>query len=184
MPFWLSRSTRISTVMCDPSHSLTRVAIEYGSSSRVTASSCSRTSSATHCSARHVADDVGREHRRTDRGPADEMANQRLESVPALRRHGEVGLGTELAGGGELGEHLGRDGRRSTLLTTTTARGRSTWSATHRSPAPNGAVASTTRHTTSTVTSASFTESMAVALTLAPRAVTGLCRPGVSTNTS
>ena len=28
------------------------------------------------------------------------MANQRLESVPALRRYGEVGLGTELTGPG------------------------------------------------------------------------------------
>ena len=30
IPFWLSRSTRISTVMRSPSHSATRVAIEYG----------------------------------------------------------------------------------------------------------------------------------------------------------
>ena len=37
MPFWLSRSTRISTRMRGHSHSVTRVAIEYGSSSRVTA---------------------------------------------------------------------------------------------------------------------------------------------------
>ena len=50
IPFWLSRSTMISTVIRSPSHSETRVAIEYGSSSRVTASNCSRTSSATHCS--------------------------------------------------------------------------------------------------------------------------------------
>ena len=47
MPFCDSRSTRISTRMRGHSHSVTRVAIEWGSSSRATASSCSRTSSAT-----------------------------------------------------------------------------------------------------------------------------------------
>ena len=47
IPFWLSRSTRISTRMRGHSHSVTRVAIECGISSRRWASSCSRTSSAT-----------------------------------------------------------------------------------------------------------------------------------------
>lgn len=56
----------------------------------------------------------------------------------------------------------------------------SRWLATHLSPLPNGFVASMTRQTTST----SLTLSSAVALTRSPNAVTGLCRPGVSTNTS
>ena len=67
---------------------------------------------------------------------------------------------------------------RSTLLTTTTVLGRSRWPATQRSPEPNGAVASRTRHTTSTPASDSPTLSIAVELTLRPSAVTGLCRPG------
>ena len=45
-------------------------------------------------------------------------------------------------------------------------------------------MASSTRHTTSTPASDSATLSIAVALTLRPSAVTGLCRPGVSTNTT
>ena len=102
IPFWLSRSTMISTVMRSPSHSLTRVAIEYGSSSWVTASSCSRTSSATHWSS-------GRSRIASSgkyAGPSGSRATRcsTRAASPALScRHREVGLGTELAGGGELG---------------------------------------------------------------------------------
>ena len=47
MAFCESRSTMISTRMCGHSHSVTRQVMAWGSSSRVLASSCSRTSSAT-----------------------------------------------------------------------------------------------------------------------------------------
>ena len=47
MPFCESRSTRISQRIRGHSHSVTRQAMEWGSSSRARASSCSRTSSAT-----------------------------------------------------------------------------------------------------------------------------------------
>ena len=48
MAFCESRSTMISTRMCGHSHSVTRQVMACGSSSRVLASNCSRTSSATH----------------------------------------------------------------------------------------------------------------------------------------
>ena len=47
IPFWLSRSTTISTRTRGHSHSVTWVAMEYGSSWWVASRSCSRTSSAT-----------------------------------------------------------------------------------------------------------------------------------------
>jgi hypothetical protein len=68
----------------------------------------------------------------------------------------------------------------SILLTITIDDAMSILSATQRSPFPNDFVASSTRQVTST----SLPAPSAVAFTRSPSAVTGLCRPGVSTNTS
>ena len=184
MPFWLSRSTMISTVMRSPSHSATRVAIEYGSSSRVTASSCSRTSSATHCSSgtsRTVS--LGKYA-----GPSGSRATRCSTSAatpsPVLRRHREVGLGVELGGGRQLGEHAGHGSADVDLVDDDDA-ARQVEVAGHP-PVTVAERGGGVEHEADDVDASvdSSTLPMAVALTLRPSAVTGLCKPGVSTNTS
>ena len=196
IPFWLSRSTRISTVTWGHSNSVTRQWIACGSSSRILRASCSRTSSAIHI-ASGTSETSSSGKRNGDSGIASatnatsastpspvlaETAKYSTRAATSARPCSAAISSTRPETLSSWAATLGRDVR-STLLTTTTGRVApdrafsSTVAMVVASPGPIGDAASTTAITTSTSPAAP----RAVSLSRPPIVVRGRCSPGVST---
>ena len=98
----------ISTRMCGHSHSVTRQVMACGSSSRVLASSCSRTSSATHSASGVSVMTSGWKERRALGKPLNEEGCQPVDTLPSAGGDGEVlDVGQPVRPGQPLNGRLG-----------------------------------------------------------------------------
>ena len=133
------------------SHSVTRVAIECGSSSRVTAQQLLAHELGHPERLGHVGDHVvGVVAAGPRAGAATRCSTSASTPSPVARRHREVLAQLELAGRRAAARAPASGDAMSTLLTTTTASLRHPRGDAPVAPARAAAVASTTRHTTST----------------------------------
>ncbi|CAB5066395.1 unannotated protein [freshwater metagenome] len=167
----------ISTRIRGHSHSETRVAIECGSSSRVTASSCSRTSSATlNGSGASVTSPSG-----YHRGPSGRRDTRYSTSSstpsPVLAEIGKYSANSKDAALESC--DIMRSAVAASVLLSTRTEFFGIRSAIYRSPGPIAAVASMSKQATSIPSS----EDVAVSFSRSPINVRGRWIPGVSTNT-